>query len=145
MTVYLLVVRSSPHPIHFIVSDVGKFSVRAVLNRKRPAPELRLCNRVSHSRLARLDPNDLAIELRASADTAIAEGLAGSTRQVYSSHVNYFFEFCQLITLDMELFGAAVRDGGLSPTEEETVRDTVDSAVFPLSYIPLFDRCSTCS
>lgn len=123
----------------------GSSSVRAVVNRKRPAPEPRICNRISQSRLARLDPNDLAIELRASADAAIAEGLAGSTRQVYSSHVNYFFEFCQLITLNMEMFGASIRDGGLSPTEEETVRPSLLLLSFRLRLTLFPDRCSTYS
>jgi len=36
---------------------------------------------ISKDRLARVLPNELALELQASADTALAEGLAGATKQ----------------------------------------------------------------
>ena len=99
----------------------GDSTVWVTLNRKRPLHEPIICNRISRARLTRLHPIDFALELRASADTALAEGLSGSTKQAYNSHVNYFYEFCQSITLDIRVFGAPVSDGGLPPADEETV------------------------
>ena len=80
------------------------------LNRTRPLHEPIICNRISRTRLARLHPLDFAFEFRASADAALGKGLSGSTKQAYNSHVNYFYEFCQSITLDIRLFGAPVSD-----------------------------------
>ena len=60
------------------------------------------------------------------ADAALGEGLAPLTQWSYSSHVNYFLEFCQSISLDMYSFGALPSWGGLPPSEEETVRFLYD-------------------
>lgn len=55
--------------------------MRVTYARKRPLHEPCIYSRISKDRLARVIPNELALELQASADTALAEGLAGATKQ----------------------------------------------------------------